>query len=183
MPPVNPSDALLSAPLADLVVLLLKQFKRLLAERGLALTTTQMDELGQTAATRAPLPACAQALPDLLGQIIAESEAYLRERFGWTFAESLAHDMSAVQGWETTGEFLEIANYKSNHELRISAASSLLALLGDERGRANLWAVLDAEGQAQDVDGAFARRALCHLDGLDPQAADWRTLARRQPES
>jgi len=179
MPPVNPSDALLNAPLADLVVLLLKQFKRLLAERGLGLTTAQLDALGQAAAQRQPLPNFAEALPALLAELIAESEATLRQRFGWTFAESLTRDMSAVEGWETTAEFLEIANLKSNHELRISAASSLLALLGDERGRANLWSVLDAEGEVQDVDGAFARRALCHLDGIEPQAADWRSLARR----
>jgi len=181
MPPVNPSDQLLAAPLADLVAVLLKQFKRLLAERGLTLTTAQIDELGQAAALRAPLPAFAEGLPALLLGLIAESEAALQERLGWTFAQSMSLDMSAVQGWETTGEFIDIANHKSNHELRISAASSLLAFLGEASGRANLWAVLDAEGAVQDVDGAFARRALCHLDGIDPQATDWRSLVHRAP--
>ncbi|QPC82913.1 hypothetical protein G4Y79_00645 [Phototrophicus methaneseepsis] len=173
MPPANPAEKLLHAPLADLVELLIKQFKRLLTERGLTLTTAQISQIGQQAADKAPLPTKIDTLPGLIGEMVAESEAELQSRFQMGFAQSLATDMDVIGGWETTSEFLELANHKSNAELRISAGSTLLAFLGDTSRLHNLFSVIDADGGAMDVDAALARRALCHVAEVDPLSNDW----------
>lgn len=178
MPIAHPSHTLLSAPYADLVQLLLKQFKRLLAEQGHTLTSTELDAIAQAAQMRQPLPAQAVALIAPLEALVEESRSYLKERFGFSFAQSLATDMSAIGGWETTEEFLEIANHKSNHELRLSAGATLLLMLNNPRYAWALFDVLEADGGAEDVDAMLARRALCHACDIDPHSRDW--LAQAQ---
>src|SRR5258705_13921081 len=101
MPPVNPAENLLNAPFPDLVVLLLKQFKRLLDERDIEMTTEPMEALGQAAATYQPLPEYAGAVQAALRAMVDESLTYLRERFGFTYAQSLATDMNSIGGWQT----------------------------------------------------------------------------------
>jgi len=173
MPPPNPAEKLLEAPLADLIVLLLKQFKRLLDERGLRLTTPELEEIGQQASVGVVVSDHAQQVRQITATLVAESEAELQSRFGFTFSESLATDMQTVGGWETTAEFIEVANVKSNAELRISAGSALRVFLGDPEGVLHLLTVIDHDSGAMDVDAAFARRALCHAAEVSPSANDW----------
>jgi len=178
MPPRNPSEQLLSLPVDGLVLELLKQFQRLLADRGVSLTTAEMKDISQRAANHESLPEKVGAIQAAMVQIVQESQTVLAERFGYTFAESLATDMSSIGGWETTADFLEIANHKSNAELRISAGSSLLALLGDDRFTEPLFAVVAADGGAGDVDATIARRALTHYAQVDATAPDWAEQVR-----
>lgn len=168
---LNPQASLLTAPISELVVLLCKQFHRLLLERGLRLTTSDMHALGEAAR-----PAITVGTPELhaaLWSIVQESVAELDSRFGLTFAQSLAQDMGTLGGWETTAEFLERANHKSNAELRIAAGCSLLAFLGVAWGVPYLREVLTADDGVDDVEMLIARRALCHLYALDPQDPAW----------
>lgn len=173
MPPRNPSEQLLSLPVDGLVLELLKQFQRLLADRDVPLTVTEMKEISERAANYEPLPEKVAAIQAAMVKIVQESQNVLTERFGFTFPQSLATDMSTIGGWETTAEFLEIANHKSNAELRISAGSSLLALLGDDRYTEPLFAVVAADDGEGDVDATIARRALTHYARVEPTAPDW----------
>ena len=81
--------------------------------------------------------------------------------------------MDAISGWETTADFIELANYKSNAELRISAGSTLLLMLAETDYVPYLLAVIDADDGIMDVDAALAQRALCHAAGVSPHAEDW----------
>lgn len=168
---LNPQAGLLVAPIGELVLLLCKQFHRLLLERGIQLTVNDMHALAEAAR-----PAVTIGTPELhaaLWAIVQESVAELDRRFGLTFAQSLAHDMGTLGGWETTAEFLERANHKSNAELRIAAGCSLLACLGVAWGVPYLRDVLAADGGVDDVEALIARRALCHLYDIDPQDRAW----------
>ncbi|MFQ3645674.1 MAG: hypothetical protein SNJ54_07185 [Anaerolineae bacterium] len=172
MPP-SPAHALLEAPLHELIAVLYKQFNRLLAQGGVLLSTQEVNALAAAAADHQPLPPAAERVCERLAALIHESEQELQTRFQMSFAQALASDMSQVGGWETTAEFLELANHKSNAELRISAASSLLLMLGDARFAHHAYAVIDADAGLMDVDACFARRGLCHCARIEPLAEDW----------
>ncbi len=170
----NPAHALLTAPLGELVVVLLKQFRRLLQEGSIPLTVQDMEAYGQAVENNADLPANAPLLKERLLALIAESETDLLQRFGLTFERALNTDMGGIDGWETTSEFIELANHKSNAELRISASATLLAMFGDATHTAHLWDVINEDKNVWDVDACLAKRALCHLYSVSPSAPDWR---------
>jgi hypothetical protein len=173
----NPADALHSAPVSDLVVLLLKQFRRLLNQHDISLTTAQMEQIGAQVASGTHAPD-AVALVAALHALVAESESVLRDRFDLSYAQSLASDMNSIGGWETTADFLEIANHKSNAELRISAGASLLVFLGDTRYAEHLFTAIADDAGMMDVDAMFAKRALSHHTGVDFSAEDWDAQVR-----
>lgn len=178
MPSLNPTESLKNAPLVDVVVLLLRQFKRLLSQAGLELTTKDMTNIGQAAAQGHPLPTQAETIKKMMLQLVKESLELLQTRFQLTFAESLVADMNTIGGWETTAEFLEIAEVKSNAELRISAGASLLAFLGDAQYADCLLTVIEHDAGGDDADALFARRALAHLTRISDDAPDWLTQVK-----
>lgn len=159
----------------ELTLILLRQFKRLLAERGADLTDAEMKSLANRAASRA-VTNDDSAVVAALRQIVAESEDVIA---GWgkSFAESLATGMEDMAGWDSTADFLSLANEKVNAEVRISAGTSLLALLGDRiyAGRA-LDTVRHGIGDPEDVDAVIALKALAFAAGIDPRAADRLTV-------
>lgn len=178
MPP-NTVAAYEAAPLDELLSILLRQFKRPLAAHGIALTDTEVEQIARAAATRTSLDdERIDRIRAALGELIAESETVLA-RMGLTFAQSLDTGMDQIAGWETTAEFLELANEKVNAELRISTGSALLVALGDlTYARALLFLVERAFGDAAhslvqpDLDAVIARRVLCLVSGIDPASPD-----------
>lgn len=181
MLPKDRADQLLAMPLAHLLADLLKQFNKptLLGQRGISLTKSDIDALAQAIASRQPLPDDAGVIITTLAEIVQESLTELQSRFGFTFAQSLAKsDMSDLGGWQTTAEFLEIANHKNNAELRISAGASLLAFLGDARYADELFTVIHYDSGLGDVEAVIARRALSFYAHVDFDAKDWEQLIR-----
>lgn len=176
----DPADSLRALPLAMIAADLLKQFNKpsLLGKYGLAYSKAQIDELAAQVSNPSARADYA-ALCDALAGLIAESEQELQARFGMDFRQALAtQDLSRVGGWETTSDFLEIANYKSNAELRISAGATLLLLLGDVRHVAHLFTLLEVDGGLNDVDAMLAKRALAHHTGIDLDSPDWEAQVR-----
>ena len=167
----NPQQTLLHAPIGELVVLLCKQFHRLLLARGITLTPHDMQTLADS--VRPAQSVGTRGLHDALWAMVGESVQELETRFGLSFAQALARDMGAIGGWETTAEFLELANHKSNAELRIASASSLLAFLGNDAGVAHLLAIVVADAGVEDVEAMIARRALCHVYAVDAHDGTW----------
>lgn len=161
----------------ELVLILLRQFKRVLDERGAALTDSQYKEIAARVAQRersdvdAPVIAALQAA-------ITESEQLLAS-LGLTFESALETEMTDLAGWDTTADFLTLANEKVNAELRISAGASLLALLGDVRFAS--YALISARRgihDSDDVDAVIALRALAFAAGIDPKSPDrWAQIA------
>lgn len=153
------------APLAELLAVLLRQFKRLLATRHIPLTDADATALANEAAAHlensTPLSERAIAVREALADFVMESEQVLT---GWnfTFAQSLETDMNAIPGWETTADFLELAEAKANAELRISTGSALLVALGDNRFAQHLQTLIDRADRTgeTDLDVVIARRVL-----------------------
>lgn len=143
------------APLADLLALLLRQYRRPLASRGIELTDADAERIAQRIIARDA--AETSALRDALAALVTESEAVLA-RWNLTFQQSLGAQMTDIPGWETTAEFLEIANEKANAELRISTGAALLVALGDARYTADLRYV--AAHSEDDLDRIIAGRVL-----------------------
>ncbi len=155
------AEMLNNAPLDDLLIILLRQYKRLLAERGIELTETAMKHIAQSITQQLTPDSQAIAVRDRLIQIVAESEAVLAN-WNLTFEQSLKTTMTDMPGWESTSDFLEMANEKANAELRIASASALIAALGDLRYRAYLRQAI--EHDPEEIESVVARRILLAAD-------------------
>lgn len=172
----NPAEQIKTVPLTILVPDLLKQFTKptLLGQRGVLLSKSEIDAIGELLAEGQSLPDNVAEINLALRDIVQESITLLDEKFGLTFAQALqTSNISDVAEWETTADFLEIANEKSNAELRISAGCSLMAFLGDVSLAEHLLTVIEVDAGANDVDAMIAKRALSHYTGVDIDAEDW----------
>ncbi len=163
-----------------LTLILLRQFKRLLVERGVNLTDAEMQTIGEQVANRnlSPQPSLMTALE----VIIAESLGVL-SGWGFTFGQSLATDMTDLTHlWQTTADFLSLANEKGNAEIRVSAGSSLLTLFGNLSQVKNLIIAIDHDMHVLgtlDVDAMICKRALCHVAHIAPDDSVWLDKARK----
>lgn len=157
----------------ELWLILLRQFKRLLADQGVDLTDAQMQEIAAQAAQKLPAAEQVLAVREAMVKLVEASLELLRG-WGLTYAQSLATPMDAMPGWETTADFLELANEKGNAELRISAGASLLTGLGDGRYAAELLACYrQGMDDPEDVDAVIARRALAFTAGIPDDVPDF----------
>jgi hypothetical protein len=155
----------------ELTLILLRQFKRLIADHGADLTDAALKALAVRAERRAVNEGDAAVIA-ALREIVVESEAVV-EGWGLTFEQSVATGMEDMPGWDTTADFLSLANDKINAELRISAGSALLALLGDTYyARYALAAVKHGIRDPEDVDAVITLRALAFAAQIDEHAQD-----------
>ena len=161
----------------ELILVLLRQFKRLLSEQGIELTDTDMKALAGGAASRTHGSSEA-SITTALHAIIAESEAVLSQ-MGLTFPTSILTDMDEISGWETTADFISLAGEKINAELRISAGSALMTLLGDMTVvRHAFTSASHGIDDPEDVDAVIAIRSLSFAAHLDARAKNVLTMLR-----
>jgi hypothetical protein len=144
-----------SAPYEELFTVLLRQFKRPLKTYNVELSDDDSAAIARGIVSGKPDPRAQSTLNGLIN-VVAESEEILNQ-WGLSFQKSLDVKMDNLNTWESTAEFLELATEKSNAELRISAASALVMVLGDPRYMAYL--VHLAEGDYGD-ETVIARRTL-----------------------
>ncbi|MGB7337483.1 MAG: hypothetical protein WBC91_01215 [Phototrophicaceae bacterium] len=172
----NPAEQLKKVPLTLLVPDLLKQFNKpsLLAQRGVILSKVEIDDIGEAVNQQQPLPDNTRAICEALADIVRESLVVLDDEFSLSFERALQTlDISDVAAWETTADFLEIANIKSNAELRISAGCSLMVFLGDASLAKHLLTLIKVDAGTNDVDAMIAKRALSTYAKVDIDADDW----------
>jgi hypothetical protein len=164
------TSAYQNAPLSELLAILLRQYRRPLAAHQIQLTDAEAETLARTITAHQLPGQMEQRLRAALIELVAESEAVLA---GWnlTFQQSLDTEMSAIPGWESTAEFLEIANEKANAELRISTGAALLAALGDTSRAPDLLFLV--ERGDDDLDSVIARRVLLFASGIDDDDPHW----------
>lgn len=165
-----------NAPMDALLAVLLRQLKRPLASAGYSLTDAEAERLARDRLNDRLRPADITGLLAALATVVEQSKNVLA-RQGLAFPQSLDTPMDAVPGWETTAEFLEIANDKSNAELRISLGTALTLALGGERRFAPYLLYL-ASGDYGD-ETVIARRTLMFAADIDPVAADWLERVKR----
>lgn len=175
----NRAQNVASWTIEELITILLRQFKRMLSERGVELTESDIQAIAKQAATHQTDFANAHTLRAILRELIGESLDVLMV-WGFSFTKSLRTGMDALPGWETTADFLTLANEKGNAELRISAGAALLALLGDYSQVDKAWDTYQhGADDPEDVDAIIARRALSFAAIQDnftsANRAEWET--------
>jgi hypothetical protein len=154
MLPPDRAQTFANAPLDELLSVLLRQLKRPLAAHGFSLTDADAERW-----TKARVAGEKDTPPDLLpalAAVVAESESVVAG-MGLTFVKSLDTPMDQVAGWETTAEFLELANEKSNAELRITLGAALALAFGEGRFRPYLQHLADGDYGDETI---IARRVL-----------------------
>lgn len=158
-----------------LVTILLRQFKRLLADRDVVLSDSEMQKLGEQIAQHQVDQGELEPIITALDDIVHESIDVLG-KWNLTFAQSLNTDMTAMNNWQTTAEFLDVANEKINAEVRISAGSSLMVALGDTRHVSYLMEAISHDLETTgtlDVDAMIAKRTLRFTSGVNTESDDW----------
>lgn len=169
MLPNDHAQTFANAPMADLLSILLRQLKRPLGIQGFKLTDAEANRLG-TERVAGKTPQRTLELVAALEGVLEDSVKVLAD-MGLTFQTSLTADMSTLGGWETTAEFLELANEKGNAELRITLAAALdMAFVGDERYAPYL--LFLAGGDFGD-ESVIAQRVLSFVTGIKPDRPDW----------
>jgi len=129
----NPAETFETLPFDELLVILLKQMKRPLESVGVQVSDDEARSVVRYQIERrgdAP-EALARVVTGLIEAVEASEQALAT--LGLTFVESLDTPMDNVPGWETTAEFLELANEKINAELRITLGAALALTLGNEQ--------------------------------------------------
>lgn len=172
MLPPTPNEQFGDAPLSDLMRVLLSQFKRLLADNGVTLSADETLEVARAIAERTPHDKLTP-IRTVMKKLVKDSVDLLQDRWGLTFLKSLYAEIDDIDNWDSTAEFLEIANEKSNAELRISAGASLLVAMGDLSFAPYLFNIIHHDDGIMDVDAVFAKRALLHISFLDGSSTDW----------
>jgi hypothetical protein len=146
----------------ELTLILLRQFKRVLADQGADLPESQLKSLAEAAAQDQSHADLASVQTALRGAI--HESLQLLESWGLSFSQSLNTEMGDMAGWDTTADFLTLANDKINAELRISAGSALLALLGDVSLIDHVQTQADyGAADPEDVDAVIAARVLSRV--------------------
>jgi hypothetical protein len=166
MPPSDRARTFDSAPIDELLSILLRQLKRPLAAHGFSIADAE--QLARECVSAQPIPRAPELIVALRA-VVKESQRVL-EAIGLTFEQSMRVGMEAVKGWETTAEFLDLANEKSNAELRITLASGLGLVFGLERAFAPDLLFL-AKGDYGD-ESVIARRCLAFAARVDHRAPD-----------
>ena len=169
MLPADRAHTFANAPMQDLLSVLLRQLKRPLGTQGFKLTDAEANRLAAER-VEGKIPQRSLELVAALEGIVRESEAVLAG-FGLTFLSALDADMSTLGGWQTTAEFLDLANEKANAELRITLGAALdMAFVGDEQYAPYL--LFLAEGDHGD-EAIIAQRILAFVTGIPLGADDW----------
>jgi hypothetical protein len=156
-------------------LILLRQFKRLLAEQGQDLTDAELRELADRMSQRALQSEPETGVRAALVNLIEESLSVLRN-LNLDYAESLNTKMDDLSGWETTADFISLANDKANAELRISVGAALLAGLGDPRyADALLTTYLHGKDDPEDVDAIISQRVLAFASQIPTSIPNWQS--------
>ncbi len=174
MLPTDHAQTFANAPMQDLLSVLLRQLKRPLGTQGFKLTDAEANRLASERVA-GKTPQRSLELVAALEEVVRESEAVLAD-LGLTFQTSLGADLSTLGNWQTTAEFLDLANEKANAELRITLGAALdMAFVGDDRYAHYL--IFLAGGDYGD-ETIIAQRVLTFTTGIKNDGADWLNQVR-----
>jgi carboxypeptidase Taq len=167
-----------TAPYDELFTVLLRQFKRPMKPYGVDLSDEDAAAVARGIVSGIP-DSHAHPVLDALTGVVSESEVVL-SRWGLTFEKALEVKIDEMPGWESTAEFLDLANEKSNAELRIAAGSVLVMVLGDRRYVGHVLH-LAAGNYAEDT--IIAQRALTFASKVELDTPSWLDKVRQWAET
>lgn len=157
--------------------LLLRQLEGALRQRDPTHDTSAWRDL-ITALEAGERPECVTRLAVVLIALVEDKLKTLRDRFSADFAGSLAADITQFTDWESTADFLSIAEEKAQAEQDIVIASALLVACGRSEYASYLIEVIEDDAGALDVDAVIARRLLLHAGAIDGTNTDAPSQAR-----
>ena len=163
----TPRETLYRAAIGDILLILLSHLRAALAADGLALSGDAQRELSRALASGDP-HADRETLIANLTALVDEGLQKLKAGWGQDFAAALHADISAPGAWETTAEYLELANEKAELENRIVTGSALLVAAGRGEYARYLQDVIAHDAGAMDVDATVASRVLQHTGAVGP---------------
>ncbi len=170
-------EKLAQAPLQEILHLLFRQLDGALTGRGQSLGASPSRDL-IAALAAGETPESVKVLAAALISIVEDNLKTLRDRLSVDFAGSLAADITQVADWQSTADFLSIANEKAGAEQVIMIASALLVACGKSQYASYLIEVIEDDAGALDVDAVIARRILLHVGAIDSVNKDAPSQAR-----
>ncbi len=176
--PASPADRLGKAPLSEIILVLLQYFHAPLAENDLTLGAEEARELAQALSSgRRRLRA--DALTQTIANLVDDCLTTLRVRWRMDFPTALRAELSDIGPWQSTAEFLELANDKAEAETQIALGAALLVATGRSEYTPYLINVIDHDAGASDLEATVARRVLLHVSGIDGAQGDWLAQVKR----
>lgn len=176
MPSVT-REELANAPLQEILHLLFRQLDSPLTQRATSLGANPSQVL-LAALEAGEAPDSVKDLATALIALLEDNLKILRQRLSVDFAGSLAADITQLTNWESTADFLSIANEKAQAEQEIVIAAALLVACGSIEYASYLIETLEADAGALDVDAVIARRMLLHVGAIDGANTDAPSQAR-----
>ena len=170
-------EKLAQVPLQEILHLLFRQLDGALTGRAQSLGAKPSRDL-IAALAAGETPGSVNALTVVLIRIVEDNLKILRDRLSVDFASSLAADITQAADWESTADFLSIANEKAGAEQEILIASALLVACGKSEYASYLIDAIEADAGALDVDAVIARRMLRHVGAIDSVNTDAPAQAR-----
>ncbi len=170
-------EKLAQAPLQEILHLLFRQLDGALTRREPSLGAKPSRDL-IAALAAGETPESVKDLAAALISIVEDNLKTLRDRLSVDFAGSLAADITQVADWQSTADFLSIANEKAGAEQAIMIASALLVACGKSQYASYLIEVIEDDAGALDVDAVIARRILLHVGAIDSVNKDTPSQAR-----
>lgn len=160
-------DTLNNAPIHEVLRMLLSHLRADLIDAGLALSGDAIPELAGALASGEP-HASRKALKRTLTLLVNDSLDALQAGWGLDFAAALGAEAGALGPWETTADYLELANNKAELETRIVTGSALLVTAGRGEYAKFLLEVIKHDAGALDVDAIVANRILRQIGSAGP---------------
>ncbi|MCY4536615.1 MAG: hypothetical protein OXE52_00130 [Chloroflexi bacterium] len=170
-------EELANAPLREILHLLFRQLDSPLTQRATSLGANPSQVL-LAALEAGEAPDSVKGLAAALIALLDDNLKILRQRLSVDFAGSLAADITQLADWESTADFLSIANEKAQAEQEIVIAAALLVACGSIEYASYLIETLEADAGALDVDAVIARRMLLHVGAIDGANTDAPSQAR-----
>ena len=176
--PASPAERLDKAPLSEVILMLLQYFRAYLAENNLTLGADEARELAQALAA-GQRHVRVETLTGTIAKLVDGCITSLRVRWQMDYPTALRAELSDIGPWQSTAEFLELANDKAEAETQIALGAALLVADRRSEYAPYLINVIEYDAGALDLEATVARRLLLHVSGIDGAQSDWLAQVKR----
>ena len=165
-------------PFSDVLLILLDSLRPALSAQGITLGADDARDLAAALADGRGHGKAAM-IEEAVVQVVEARLLLLRDSWRMDFPAALRSDLADIGSWQTTAEFLELANAKAEAETQIALGSALLVALGRHNYAKYLFDMIEYDAGDNDVDTHIAKRALLQVSGVDGATTDWLAQVRR----
>ncbi len=176
--PKSSASQINNLPYSNVLLILLDSLRPALLARSISLGADDARDLAAALLDGREYEPAAM-LDATVAKLVEARLLLLRESWGLDFATALRSDLADIGSWQSTAEFLELANAKAEAETQIALGSALLAALGRHEYANNLLDLIAFDAGEDDVDTQIAKRVLLRVSGVDGADTDWLAQIKR----